>query len=102
VAAGLFSVVHFMHQPLINSLVAKYSPRRRRSLCYGFSFAMGLGVGSFGARFAGYSAGDLKTYGTLAAVAVAATGLGLLLCLWNPSEQQGEGVGPSQRGGLPR
>ncbi|HRX81460.1 MAG TPA: hypothetical protein P5307_20465, partial [Pirellulaceae bacterium] len=56
---------------------AKYTPRHRRSLCYGFSFAMGLGLGSFGARFAGAFQSDVVVYGTLAAVA----GVGSLICV---------------------
>ncbi|MEX0817953.1 MAG: MFS transporter [Pirellulaceae bacterium] len=76
-AAGLLAVVHFMHQPIYNSLIAKYTPRHRRSLCYGFSFAMGLGLGSFGARFAGAFQSDRFIYGTLAAVA----GFGCLICI---------------------
>ncbi len=82
-AAGLFAIVHFMHQPLYNSLIAKYTPRRRRSLCYGFSFAMGLGLGSFGAAFNGYSRSDFVTYTTLAVVATAAGGLGIVLARRN-------------------
>ncbi|MCB9940333.1 MAG: MFS transporter [Planctomycetaceae bacterium] len=76
-AAGLLALVHFMHQPIYNSLIAKYTPRHRRSLCYGFSFAMGLGLGSFGARFAGAFQSDVVVYGTLAAVA----GVGSLICV---------------------
>jgi len=76
-AAGLLALVHFMHQPIYNSLIAKYTPRHRRSLCYGFSFAMGLGLGSFGARFAGAFQSDAIVYGTLAAVA----GVGCLICV---------------------
>ena len=76
-AAGLLALVHFMHQPIYNSLIAKYTPRRRRSLCYGFSFAMGFGLGSFGALFAGVFQSDAIVYGTLAAAA----GLGGLICL---------------------
>ncbi|HUG69460.1 MAG TPA: MFS transporter [Pirellulaceae bacterium] len=75
-AAGLLALVHFMHQPIYNSLIAKYTPRHRRSLCYGFSFAMGLGLGSFGARFAGEFQSDGIVYGTLAAVA----GVGCVVC----------------------
>lgn len=71
-AAACFALVHFMHQPIYNSLIAKYSPRRRRSLCYGFSFAMGLGVGGFGATFAGFSTSNTVTYGVLAVVALVA------------------------------
>ena len=77
VAAGLLALVHFMHQPIYNSLIAKYTPRHRRSLCYGFSFAMGLGLGSFGALFAGTFQSDALVYGTLAATA----GLGGLICI---------------------
>jgi MFS family permease len=77
VAAGLLALVHFMHQPIYNSLIAKYTPRRLRSLCYGFSFAMGLGLGSFGARFAGAYQSDARVYGTLAATAA----FGGLICI---------------------
>ena len=38
VITALFSFVHFMHQPIYNSLVATYTSRKRRSLAYGFSF----------------------------------------------------------------
>ncbi|MBP90448.1 MAG: hypothetical protein CMJ64_27705 [Planctomycetaceae bacterium] len=77
VAAGLLALVHFMHQPIYNSLIAKYTPRHRRSLCYGFSFAMGLGLGSFGASFAGAYQSDALVYGTLAATAA----FGGLICI---------------------
>jgi MFS family permease len=79
VGAGLFAVIHFMHQPIYNSLIAKYTPRHRRSLCYGFSFAMGLGLGSFGAAFNGYSRSDSLTYSVLAIVAATGGLLGLVL-----------------------
>ena len=69
-AAATFSVVHFMHQPLYNSLVAVYTPIQLRSSCYGFSFAMSFGLGSFGATLVGFSATDRQAYQTLAAVAV--------------------------------
>jgi hypothetical protein len=82
-AAALFALVHFMHQPLYNSLIAKYTPRSRRSLCYGFSFAMAFGVGSIGALFAGDSSSDLYVYGTLAGVALAAGGFGIALWRMN-------------------
>ncbi len=53
-AAGCFSIVHFMYQPLYNALVAKYTPRSRRSTCYGVSFAMSFGLGGLGAAFVGW------------------------------------------------
>src|SRR5690606_15951340 len=39
----------FMHQPVFNSLIAKYTPRSSRSLCYGVSFAVGNGIGAISA-----------------------------------------------------
>lgn len=68
VAAGGFALVHFMHQPIYNSLIAKYTPRRRRSLSYGFSFAVGFGIGSLGSMFAGYTAGNSSAYYVLCGV----------------------------------
>jgi FSR family fosmidomycin resistance protein-like MFS transporter len=78
-AAGLFALVHFMHQPLYNSLIAKYTPRRTRSFCYGISFAVTFGMGSFGARFAGNSTDDHFIYGSLAGVAILAGSIGAVL-----------------------
>ncbi|HAY82457.1 MAG TPA: hypothetical protein DCY79_21840 [Planctomycetaceae bacterium] len=83
IAAALFATIHFMHQPIYSSLIAKYSPPHRRSLCYGFSFAMGLGVGSFGASFNGFSPSDTVTYSTLAGIAIAAGTLTILLASLN-------------------
>jgi MFS family permease len=78
-ATALFALIHFAHQPIYNSMIAKYTPRRRRSLAYGFSFAMGLGVGSFGAPFAGSFQSNLVIYQTLAAAAAASGVLSLVL-----------------------
>lgn len=80
-AAATFSVVHFMHQPLYNSLVAAYTPIRLRSSCYGFSFAMSFGLGSFGATLVGFSATDQRAYQTLALIAVGGTVAASLLWL---------------------
>ena len=79
-AAILFSIVHFMNQPIYNSLVAKYTPSSRRSLCYGFSFMMGFGVGGLGAPLAGSLPSELVTYLVLSGVAVAAGAMGGILC----------------------
>lgn len=92
IAAGVLSLVHFMHQPLYNSLIAKYTPGHRRSLCYGVSFAMGLGLGSFGAGFAGRildayeipAQGFPLLYALLAAAALVGGGIGIVLCYLNP------------------
>ena len=82
-AAALFSPLFFMHQPLYNSLVAKYVPRRRRSLCYGLSFTLGFGVGSFGPNFAGHVESCLLRYGILSGVLAAAGTLSLVLWRWH-------------------
>jgi len=85
-AAALFAPLFFMHQPIFNSLIAKYVPRRRRSLSYGLSFTVGLGIGGTGSAFAGKvesalgSSGPLINYGTLAGLALL---VGVLcLVLW--------------------
>ena len=80
-ATGLFALMFFMHQPLYNSLVAKYVPRRRRSLAYGLSFTIGFGVGSFGSTFAGRLESDQLTYSILAGL-VFVVGL-FCLVLWS-------------------
>jgi FSR family fosmidomycin resistance protein-like MFS transporter len=84
-AAAVFAPFFFMHQPLFNSLVAKYVPRRRRSLAYGLSFTIGFGIGGTGAAFAGQvqsalgAMGPLVNYGTLAVLALLAGSLALVL-----------------------
>jgi hypothetical protein len=88
IAAVAFSIVHFMNQPIYNSLIAKYTPSRRRSVCYGFSFMMGFGVGGLGAPLAGYLPGELLTYLVFSGIAVVAAGLGALLCWLDRSAVQ--------------
>jgi len=82
-ATAVFALVHFMHQPIYNSLIAKYTPRRHRSLCYGFSFAMGMGIGSLGAVFVGNIEQNAVIYQTMAAVALTGGILTLILWRWN-------------------
>jgi len=79
-AAALFSPLFFMHQPLFNSLVAKYTPRRRRSLCYGLSFTMGFGIGSVGPAMSGAIESPLVNFTVLASL-LAGSGI-LALSLW--------------------
>ena len=94
--AAIFSPLFFMHQPLYNSLVAKYVPRRRRSLCYGLSFTLGFGVGSFGPNLAGHIESYLLRYGTLAGVLVVAGALALILWRWHGPEFDREGTDKSE------
>jgi len=83
VATSCFALIHFMHQPVFNSLISKYTPRSHRSRCYGLCFAMGLGVGSLGAVYAGYFQDNFIVYGTLAGVATISGSLSLILWRWN-------------------
>jgi hypothetical protein len=81
VTAG-FALVHFMNQPIYNSLIASYVPRGRRSLGYGFSFLMSFGLGSFGATFAGHAGSTFSQqfyYATLATLALFASMIALIL-----------------------
>jgi MFS family permease len=82
-AAAAFALFHFMYQPLYNSLVSKYTPRRRRSLSYGLSFTMTFGLGGFGAALAGYMTTDLFRYGAMAALSTAAAVCAIWLCYRN-------------------
>jgi MFS family permease len=83
-AAGLFCIVHFMHQPIYNSLIPRYAPLRRRSFCFGISFALGLGLGSSGATFAGSFLDERLIYLTLAGVAGLAGLIGIVLSRLGP------------------
>ena len=81
-AAGVFTPLFFMHQPVFNSLLAKYVPRRQRSAAYGLSFTLGFGFGSLGSTFSGFT-GDFVTYTTLAGLACLIVVLSLVLWRWN-------------------
>jgi MFS family permease len=82
-AAALWAPLFFMHQPVFNSLVAKYVPRRRRSLCYGLSFTAGFGGGGIGPTFAGLASSNLLNYGVLAGILALAATLALVLWRWD-------------------
>ncbi|PQO28349.1 MFS transporter [Blastopirellula marina] len=69
----------FMHQPVFNSLIAKYTPRSRRSLCYGVSFAVGNGIGAISAGLVGENADLQSAYLGLAGCAFAAAVSGGIL-----------------------
>ena len=67
-AACVFAMVHFMNQPLYNSLIAQFVPAHRRSIGYGFSNMMCFGIGALGPLFAGFMPTDKITYCGLAIV----------------------------------
>ncbi|WP_339908816.1 MFS transporter [Symmachiella dynata] len=73
-AACLLGLVHFMTQPIYNSLIAQYVPFHRRSVGYGFSNMACFGIGALGPTYAGYAGSDFKVYGGLA-IAAAASGM---------------------------
>lgn len=82
VSAGLLSLVLFMHQPVYNSLVAKFIPHDRRSVGYGFSNVLTFGFGSFGAGSMGFLLeryGISAAYFTLALFAATGTLLAIIL-----------------------
>lgn len=71
--------VHFMSQPIYNSLIAQYVPRARRSVAYGFSNMIAFSIGALGPAFAGVVHSDRVIYGALAGVALCAAGLSVVL-----------------------
>ncbi len=82
VATCVFAFVHFMNQPLYNSMLADYIPRRRRSLGFGFSNMMVFGTGGLGAWITGMlleNVGPQSTYLTLAGLALTAGLLSLVI-----------------------
>ena len=101
-AAALFVPLFFMHQPLFNSLVAKYVPRRRRGLAYGLSFTIGFGFGSAGSGFAGKveselgAYGPIVNYGSLAALAFLVGILCLVLWRRHGAEPPPEPLGDAE------
>lgn len=82
IAATCFlALIHFMSQPVYNSLIAQYVPAARRSLGYGFSNMACFSIGGLGPTFAGFMQTDRWTYGGLAVVAFAAGCVSLMLLL---------------------
>lgn len=59
--ASTFAFIHFMGQPVYNSLVAEYSPNEWRGRMYGISFFCAFGFGSFSTSLLGYIAEKLDT-----------------------------------------
>ena len=61
VAASVYAFSHFAGQPMLNALVAKYTPTRWRGRSYGITFFCAFGLGSFAAGVSGYLAENLGT-----------------------------------------
>lgn len=82
-AASLWAFIHFMNQPLYNSLLPEFLPRHRRSLGFGFSNMMGFGVGAAGPPLVGlfdaWFADYTTSYLAMAGIAVLAASMPLLL-----------------------
>jgi MFS transporter, FSR family, fosmidomycin resistance protein len=80
ISACLLALVHFMNQPIYNSLIAELVPTSRRSFGYGFSNMICFGVGAFGPMAVGPISLESMVYATLGAVALVAGLLASLLC----------------------
>ncbi len=82
-AACCWAFVHFMNQPLYNSLLPEFLPAHRRSVGFGFSNMMGFGVGAIGpplvAAFGEQASDYTLSYSALAALACVAALLPLPL-----------------------
>lgn len=46
--ASLWAFIHFMNQPIYNSLLPEFLPKHRRSVGFGFSNMLGFGCGAIG------------------------------------------------------
>lgn len=83
IAASLWAFIHFMNQPLYNSLLPEYVPRHRRSLGFGVSNMMGFGVGALGPPLVGlfdeWFSDYTTSYLAMTGFAVAAAAMPLLL-----------------------
>ena len=94
-AACLWAFVHFMNQPLYNSLLSEFVPRHRRSVGFGVSNMLGFGIGAIGPPLVGWFGGVFvdytRSYGVLAGFACIASLL--VLPLTNPKLAQREGDG---------
>lgn len=92
VAASLWAFIHFMNQPLYNSLLPEFLPRNRRSLGFGFSNMMGFGVGALGPPLVGlfdvWFADYTSSYLAMTGFAVVAALMPLLLSRQTPAARK--------------
>jgi MFS family permease len=71
-ATCLLALIHFMNQPIYNSLIAEFIPSSRRSTGYGFSNLMCFSIGALGPFLTGIIGVERWMYLTLAGVACVA------------------------------
>ena len=79
IAACILALVHFMNQPIYNSLIAELVPVSRRSFGYGFSNMICFGVGAFGPIAVGPIGSEQWVYASLGGVALCAGVMASLL-----------------------
>jgi len=95
-ATCLLALVHFMSQPVYNSLIAQHVSTRRRSTGYGFSNMIVFGIGALAPTFAGLTPANnwvAWTYGGLAVIAIIGGLLALLLRRNNWSHKERDSAG---------
>jgi len=78
-ATCCFALIHFMTQPVYNSLIAQLVPPARRSTGYGFSNLVCFGLGGLGPWIVGQSTNDRLIYSSLAGIVASAALLATLL-----------------------
>ena len=71
-ATCLLAFVHFMNQPLYNSLLPEFIPPSQRSTWFGFSNMVGFGMGTVGAPLVGSFADYTDGYRWLAGISLIA------------------------------
>jgi len=79
IAASTFAFFHFMAQPVLNCLVADYSPAELRGRIFGAYFFCNFGLGSFSASMLGYVADKFGTNWVF--IVIAGFGLLALVCV---------------------
>ncbi len=88
VAACLLAFVHFMNQPIYNSLIAQIVPQSRRSIGYGFSNMVCFGIGALGPTVLGELPDDRTRYGSLGILAALAGAFAVWLAMAGRDEQK--------------
>lgn len=82
----LLGFIHFMNQPVYNSLLPDYVPTRTRSTWFGFSQMMTFGVGAAGPSLVGWLNDFQRAFAVLAGISLVA-GL-LAIPLWRERKRQ--------------